>query len=252
MSVAQHSESARYLSALFYLNPDMPRDDWFKAACGFKDAGGSEEQFDAWSSSGASYDASSVRSMWKSIKPGKTTAATLITMAKKEGWKDAIKYEKPSAEVIAQREAAAAERKAKQDAEDAEEHEAAAELANQLWAEAKDCTSHDYLTRKGVLSHGLKYGAFEIERTDKDTGEVTKVRMKALLVPLYDRQQNLWSLQAISAKPGGAKLTLQGSKRAAISSPSASPRRSMAARYSSWAMATPRAPASTRTRGTWC
>ena len=79
-----------------------------------------------------------------------------------------------SAEVIAQCEAAAAERKAQQDAERADEQEAAAELAQKLWDKAKDCHSHAYLERKGVGSHGLRYGPFEFERTDKATGELCR------------------------------------------------------------------------------
>ena len=208
------TDAERIRSALHFLDPH-DRLTWVKMAFAIKSEMG-DDGFDIWADWGSAHKrpAGEVKSTWKSAKPGgKIGLGSLIYRAIAAGWKDDTKYEKPSPEVIAQREARAAARKAQFESEEAAEHEAAANLAKQLWDEAEDCKSHPYLERKGVSSHGLKYGPFEIERTDLNTGEVTKVRMKALLVPLYDRQQNLWSVQAISAKPGGAKLTLQGSKK---------------------------------------
>jgi len=208
------TDAERIRSALQFLDPN-DRLTWVEMAFAIKSEMG-EDGFDIWDDWGSAHKRpqSEVKSTWKSAKPGSLNIGTLFYRAKAAGWKDDTKYEKPSPEVIAQREANAAARKAQFEAEEAAEHEVAATLAQSLWDEAQPCTEHDYLTRKGVQSHELKCGPFEIERTDPDTGEVTKQRMKALLVPLYDHNGKLWSLQAISRKPGGKKLLLAGGKMA--------------------------------------
>lgn len=204
----------RVRSALQFLDPNN-RDVWVKMAFAIKSEMG-DEGFDIWADWGSAHTrpAGEVKSTWKSAKSsGKIGLGSLIYDAKQAGWKDDTKYEKPSPEVIAQREAKAAARRAQEEAEEAQQQEAAANLSLSLWNESEACTTHDYLTRKGVQSHGLRYGPFEFERTDPESGEVTTKRMKALLVPLYDRQKKLWSLQAISQKAGGPKLLLAGSKK---------------------------------------
>ncbi|WP_312463124.1 DUF5906 domain-containing protein [Comamonas sp.] len=207
------TDTERIRSALQFLNPHN-RDTWVKMAFAIKSEMG-DYGFEIWDEWGAAHKrpASEVKSTWKSAKPGgKVGLGSLIYDAKAAGWKDDAKYQKPSPEVIALREAAAAARKAQFEAEETAEQEAAATRAQALWDEAQPTTEHDYLTRKGVQSHGLRYGPFEFERTNTDTGEVSKVRMKALLVPLYDHDGKLRSLQAISRKPGGDKLLLSGGK----------------------------------------
>ncbi len=96
---------------------------------------------------------------------------------------------------------------------------AAAERAQALWATAVEAPDdHPYLRRKGVRSHGLREGPWEI--VNPDTGEVTRITARALLVPIRDPGKTIHSLQAIfpsrSAKlgrdkdflPGGAKRGL--------------------------------------------
>lgn len=213
VGLSAHPERVR--SALRFIDPH-DRDAWVKMAFAIKSEFG-ESGFDIWDEWGAAHPrpASEVKSTWKSAKPGgKVGLGSLFYDAKTLGWKDDSKYEKPSAQVIEQRKAAAAARAAQYEAEEAAEQAKAAALAKRLWDEAEPCTTHPYLGRKGVKSHGLKYGPFEVERTDTETGEVITQRMKALLVPMYDRQREIWSLQAISAKPGGKKLLLKGSRKA--------------------------------------
>lgn len=206
-----HPERVR--SALRFIDPHN-RDAWVKMAFAIKSEFG-ESGFDIWDEWGAAHPrpASEVKSTWKSAKPGgKVGLGSLFYDAKAAGWKDDSKYKKPSAQVIEQRKAAAVARAAQYEAEEAAEQAAAAERAQKLWDAAAPVGSHPYLERKGVASHGLKVGPFEIERTDPNTGEVTKSRPKALLVPLYDHDGKLWSLQAISAKSGGPKLLFQSGK----------------------------------------
>jgi putative DNA primase/helicase len=73
--------------------------------------------------------------------------------------------------------------------------ETAAQRAQAIWDASKECTGHPYLRRKGVASHGLRWGRWE--KTDQETGEVRLVSDKALLVPIRDRKKRIWSLQAI-------------------------------------------------------
>lgn len=81
---------------------------------------------------------------------------------------------------------------------------AAAERANRLWNEAAECTEHPYLERKGIRSHGLRVGKWEV--IDQDTGEVRIVTNQALLVPMRDLGKRIHSLQAIMPKkrPGAS------------------------------------------------
>ncbi|EDZ0839843.1 toprim domain-containing protein [Salmonella enterica] len=89
--------------------------------------------------------------------------------------------------------------------------------AAKIWAEAVPCKEHEYLTRKGVNSYGLRTAPWFV--WDADQGREVKLTDNALLIPLYDRDRIIHSIQAIipdadlredddSAKkflPGGAK-----------------------------------------------
>lgn len=70
------------------------------------------------------------------------------------------------------------------------EREKAAQVARKIWADATPCEEHPYLTDKRVLSYGLR-----------QDGE-------ALLIPLCDWREKLWSLQRIF--PDGSKRFLKG------------------------------------------
>lgn len=205
---------ARYHSALCYLDPDMLRVDWFMAACGFKDAGGSLEDFDNWSSEGKSYKGKAdVQQMWTSIKPGGYTSASLIAMAKRAGWKDKAVFHTPTRAEIDARAAAQAAR-AEQSAKDASsEHAKAALWAQNQWDAAKPVggDGHPYLDRKAVKSHGLRVGRFE--GLDRTTGEIITLYKNALLIPIRDRKRKIWSLQAIPESVDGKKLYLKGSAK---------------------------------------
>ncbi|WP_165421311.1 VapE domain-containing protein [Bradyrhizobium sp. Leo170] len=72
---------------------------------------------------------------------------------------------------------------------------AAAEHAQRLWNEAAECDAHSYLERKGIRSHGLRVGRWEV--IDQDTGEARTVTNEALLIPIRDLKKKIHSLQAI-------------------------------------------------------
>ena len=179
---------------------------------GFGDDG--FEIWDQWSSLSESYRAIDARDVWKSVKAGKgITIASLFYDAKQAGWKDDTAYKKPSAAEIEQRRKARAEREALAAAQELAAQEAAAVKAQELWAAAAPCDTHPYLERKGVKSHGLRYGRFEIETVDSGTGEVTVIGMQALLMPIMDRSRKVWTIQAFSAKPDGRKSLLKNGRK---------------------------------------
>ncbi|MGL4274862.1 MAG: toprim domain-containing protein, partial [Pseudomonas paracarnis] len=172
------------------------------------------EIWDQWSSLSSSYRAIDARDVWKSVKAGKgITIASLFYDAKQAGWKDDTAYKKPSAAEIEQRRKERAERDALAAQQELAAQEAAAVKAQELWAAATPCESHAYLERKGVKSHGLRYGRFEITRIDPNTGEVTVVSLHALLMPIMDRSRKIWTLQAFSAKPDGRKSLLKNGRK---------------------------------------
>lgn len=71
----------------------------------------------------------------------------------------------------------------------------AAANATRIWEAAAECSEHPYLTRKGVASHGLRLGRWEM--ADRETGEINLISAKALLVPIRDAKKRVHSLQAI-------------------------------------------------------
>jgi putative DNA primase/helicase len=193
------NELERIRSALSFLDYN-DEDAWVKAAMCLKSEMGDEgfDTWDAWGSQYARYKASSSRSRWKSIKAtGGVTIGSLFYDAKAAGWKDDKKYPKPSREVIEQRKADAALRQAQADEEEAVARAAAADHARYMWDNAKpvEGDAHPYLQRKGVVSHGLRVGAWEI--IDHESGDIRTISEQALLVPIRDTKKLIHSLQAI-------------------------------------------------------
>jgi phage/plasmid primase-like uncharacterized protein len=74
------------------------------------------------------------------------------------------------------------------------EEEAVAERVRVLWRQARPAYRHPYLERKGVAEHGLRVDA-----------------ENRLLVPMYDTDGVIWSLQTIS--PAGNKLYAKGGRK---------------------------------------
>lgn len=202
----------RVRSALHFLNPH-DRSTWVKMAFAIKSDFG-EDGFEIWDEWGSQHKrpAGEVKSTWKSAKPGgKVGLGSLFFEAKAAGWKDDTKHEKPSAAVIAQRQAAAAARQAAYEAEEAAAQEAAAQRAQAMLAAAAPATAHPYLASKSVASHGLSVGAWEY--TDASTGEVYQIP-GCLLIPMLDRKRRLHSLQCIEPSLGKPKRYLKdGAKR---------------------------------------
>ena len=58
-------------SALQYLDPDMPHDDWVEIGMALKSELGDSgfDIFDSWSEVGSTYKPDDLKSTWRSIKP---------------------------------------------------------------------------------------------------------------------------------------------------------------------------------------
>ncbi|MFL9969514.1 toprim domain-containing protein [Paraburkholderia agricolaris] len=70
-----------------FLDAGCSRDEWVRAAMGAKAAGLSEDDFLAWSATGANFVERDARVVWRSIKPaGGISAATLFRLALDAGW----------------------------------------------------------------------------------------------------------------------------------------------------------------------
>jgi putative DNA primase/helicase len=188
----------RARAALSYLNPNVDRDTWVKYGMCVKHEFGEAgfEIWNEWSATGDKYQASDAKSTWKSIgADGKRTIASLFFDAQQLGWRDKSDRKIPTKAEIEERRAASAERARLAAEQEAVQHASVAELARAMWDSAQPAIEHPYLERKGVASHGLRVGRWEIVR--ESTGEVVVVSDNALLVPIRDRQRNIWSLQAI-------------------------------------------------------
>lgn len=223
VTLSRDEELARATGALNFLDPD-DRDLWVKMAFALKSEFG-EDAYDAWELWGSLHPrpASEIRSTWKSASAaGSVGIGSLFWEAKRSGWRDDAQYSKPSPEQIAAREKRQAARLAAEAAAEAEEHARAAAWAQRLWNAATPAITHPYLTAKGVGAHGLRVGKWE--RFDEETGEFVVVAHDALLVPIYDRQRNVRSLQCILAKLGAPKYMLRGGAKSGNFHPIGSPK----------------------------
>lgn len=88
---------------------------------------------------------------------------------------------------------ALAQARAEKDAQQQLKHARAAERARHIWDRSRQCTSHPYLTRKGIQAFGLRIGSWET----RDSQGMPIRCENALLVPVRDEKKNVHSLQAI-------------------------------------------------------
>ena len=197
--------------ALAFIPANLPRDEWARVAMAIKseypDAIGFD-LFDTWSASDPDrYDRKAVQSTWRSVKAGGgVTVATLLNLAKEQGFtvpKPGQAPAAPTAAELAERERQRAERQRQEQVRIDAGHAAAAEQAAALWAEASASGESPYLVRKGVRAHGVRVAAGGW-----------------LLVPLRDAAGKLWNVQRIAPhKPdGGApeKLFLKGGRKSGL------------------------------------
>lgn len=88
------------------------------------------------------------------------------------------------------------------EAEEAKQHTEAAKRAQTIWEQAAPALEdHPYLVKKGVKAYGLKVATWEKwKRSDAGVWERHTIP-NCLLIPIFDGEGKLQSLQAILAKP---------------------------------------------------
>jgi putative DNA primase/helicase len=82
--------------ALNAVSPDIPRDEWVRVGMALHAAGADFDDFNAWSSRGATYSAQSCRDTWRSFRAGRGIGAgTLFSIARLHGWTPSHGTSKP-------------------------------------------------------------------------------------------------------------------------------------------------------------
>lgn len=197
----------RASDALYAIPADLPRDDWVRVGMAAHDAGIQFDDFDQWSAQAPDYDAKAARSTWRSFKPGKGVGAgTLFAIAKQYGHTVGKPAKRPSSAELAARRAEREKAAAAQDEADEQRHQRALQAVEALLASAKlDPQQHPYWQRKCVnLGKQVRRGAWPQRGWDD-----------ALLIPAFDAQRRVMTVEAISAS--GHKDSLRdGRKSGAI------------------------------------
>ncbi len=147
--------------ALGYLN-ESNRDTWVQMGMAIKaefgDAGFSA--WDDWSSGYAKYKPSIAKQTWKSFRKGGISLGTLIHEARSAGWQprqmDDDERARLAAEVAGRRQVAKAQAQAEAE-HDAQLADAAAELAQRLWACSSTTGMSKYLGVKRVSAHNIGF-----------------------------------------------------------------------------------------------
>lgn len=153
------------------------------------------DDFDAWSAQGDNYDARAARDTWRSFKPGKGLGAgTLYRMAAEHGWRMGSK---PAAKPTQSRQKPAEQpRKPAPNA-----------TPSAVWNRAEPATSqHGYIRAKGASGAPLE--SLRVLPAD-DTLRIAGQQMGgALVVPAFDADGGLQSLQLIPPPGAGKKMNL--------------------------------------------
>lgn len=189
------NDTDRARSALQAIDPGCQRTEWATIGMAFKDAGGSLDDFIAWSEGASNFGSErDCRDAWRSFKPGPTTRATLFAKAREAGWREPMNgHAKPHQK-------APASRKPWADGK-APSFDFAA-----VWRDSEPATAaHPYIARKLGLPDGLRVyrGPLPVAGQALDG---------ALLVPVLDADGKLQSWQAIP--PEGKKVNAPGVKLA--------------------------------------
>ena len=180
-------------AALRHLSPNVSRDEWFKVLAAIKSEFPEDVGFalaEEWSAQGTNYSAASFRSTWKSAQAsGGVTIGTLLHLAQEEGF-DLPKGDDDTAPTNPAVTARLARERADKQREDQEalkvKHTRVAGEAEAMWQEASETGYSEYLDRKAVKAHGVRFTSSGL-----------------VLVPMRDESNKLWNLQRISATPFG-------------------------------------------------
>jgi putative DNA primase/helicase len=186
---------SRAESAIWSIDPGLPREQWLQVAMSAKSVGLSSQTFVDWSSGGGNFkSARDCMTVWRSIKPeGGIGPGTLFGMARDAGWSDASPRNDHAR--VSPRNAPVSPQKASG---------RSASIFMDTWDGAKPASaSHAYITRKLGLVDGLRVyrGPLTVAGQSLDG---------ALLVPAFAPDGSLATWQAIPAEAGAQKLNAPG------------------------------------------
>ena len=179
-------------NALSYIDSN-DRTTWVRMGAAIKTELGEDgfEIWDSWSESGSSYNSSTAKSTWKSIKPNFINIGSLFYEAKNSGYvHDPKNFTPISNEELEKRqiERERAEIKAREERQQKES--IAKDKAQYIWANSNALISHEYLDKKG-LDTNLYSDFLKVDRYGN------------LLIPA-NQNDEIFALQRI--KPNGEKF----------------------------------------------
>ncbi len=198
--------------------PAFDRETWLRMGMAVKSELGDTgfDVWEDWSQQDESFDPRAARDVWKSIRAsGKVTVGTLFHEAKVNGWRDDGMHQKPTLEELAERRRIAAERAAKDEADEARERADTAKKAAAIWKAGTDPTDTPYIKRKRVspvatlreIDAGV--AAAILGYVPKSDGEPLAGRV--LVVPVKQGNQ-LSTLELIDGDKRKAALAGHGTK----------------------------------------
>lgn len=141
-------DTERARNALYAINPDIERAEWWRVCAGAKAAGLDFADFDAWSQGGQSYHESAARDTWKSTEVnGGIGAGTLFDIAKQHGYQPGNNHA-PARPTVTKATVAAlnASRQAKHKGPD----------VAAFWSRCAPAESHPYIDAKDGTPDGLR------------------------------------------------------------------------------------------------
>lgn len=198
---------SKIAEALSFIDYD-DRDEWVAMAMCIKSELGDAgfDMWDRWSSQHSEYKLGIAKSVWRTAKPfGGRTIGTLIFLAQQSGFKISEDYQRISKEELKKREQRQAEviKKAEDEQLKLEQNYATmASISRHWWDLCTPVESHPYLSKKALPALNLRFGEWRFYLSNQT---YKKTVQNTLLVPLYDENKNLVSMQGIL--PTKIKLT---------------------------------------------
>ena len=208
-------KESRVREVLSYISPNCDRYKWAEVICpGVKSALGpaGNGAWHDWSSGGDSYNHAEAENVWRSWGEfGKRTFASVVALAKEEGYNPKGQYVPPTEEQRAAAMAKAIEGAKAAAIEDQKKADKARERGERMWQDAKDrpaTTAHLYVKNKGIQPHGLRIGTWKKLASKPGEPKQFITIENVLLVPIYDKSRKLHGVQGITVE--GDKFHLFG------------------------------------------
>lgn len=197
-------DTERARDALQAIPPDLPRDAWVRVLMAGQAAGLDGDELRAWSEQGSNFDARGFVDTMRSIKPGAIGAGTLFHMAREHGWDDGSKLPQQS-HGRPLKQATTPSRKP-----------AAGMAPADVWARCEPATwAHQYIEHKAAV--GVPLESLRVVPAGDPLRIAGQHMAGALVVPAYDADGTLQSLQFIPPPGVGKKLNLPGCAMAGAS-----------------------------------